>query len=342
MNSLPTVPLTVVPTEDDRAARATFDVHLDEGWHARALAAEVREGLAARPRRLSPRWLYDDRGSELFDQITRLPEYYPTEAERELLVHHADEIAKLTGADTFVELGSGTSDKTRTLLDAFERAGTLRRFVPFDVSEQTLRHAAHVLNDRHPDLDVHGVVGDFHLHLGEVPNDGVSVLGFLGSTIGNFYPDERARFLAEVAEWMTDDSFFLLGVDLVKPLDRIVDAYNDGAGVTAEFTTNLLAVLNRELGADFDLGAFEHVGLWDPVHKRVDLRLRSLAAQTVSVPGADLSVEFGRDEELHVEISTKFCLSCLGRDLGDAGLDVVETWTDAAGDVAVLLARLGR
>jgi L-histidine N-alpha-methyltransferase len=320
----------------------TFDVHLDDGWHARALAAEVATGLAARPKRLSPRWLYDDRGSELFDAITRLPEYYPTEAEREVLLRHADEIATATRADTFVELGSGTSDKTRALLDAFTAAGTLRRFVPFDVSEQTLRDAARALAERYPTLAVHGVVGDFHEHLAAVPNDGIPVLGFLGSTIGNFYPDERARFLDDVADWMTDASFFLLGVDLVKPVDRIMEAYNDPAGVTAEFTLNLLHVLNRELDADFDVGAFEHVGLWDPFHTRVDLRLRSCREQTVHVRGADLTIEFGEDEELRVEISTKFTVPQITEELAAAGMSVLRTWTDSDEHVALLLAHLTR
>lgn len=328
------------PHSADQLVAPTFDVHLDAGWHARALADEVASGLAARPKRLSPQWLYDDRGSELFERITRLPEYYPTEAEREILVRSSAEIAAVTGADTLVELGSGTSDKTRALLDAYTTAGTLRRFVPFDVSEQTLRDAAATLSQRYPSLRVHGVVGDFHEHLAAVPNDGVPVLGFLGSTIGNFYPDERAQFLTDVAAWMTPESFFLLGIDLVKPVDRIMAAYNDPAGITAEFTLNLLHVLNRELDADFDVDAFEHVGLWDPIHTRVDLRLRSRRAQTVHVRGADVTVEFGEDEELHAEISTKFTLDQITDELAAAGMRVDRTWTDGRQDVAVVLARL--
>jgi L-histidine Nalpha-methyltransferase len=330
--------LTTAPTTT--TVTPTFDVYLDDGWHARALAEEVATGLTARPKRLSPRWLYDDRGSELFDRITRLPEYYPTEAEREILLRYSDEIAAATGADTLVELGSGTSDKTGALLDAFASAGTLRRFVPFDVSEQTLRDAAVSLADRYPTMAVHGVVGDFHEHLVAVPNDGVPILGFLGSTIGNFYPDERAGFLADVAEWMTGESYFLLGVDLVKPLDRIMAAYNDPAGVTAQFTLNLLHVLNRELDADFDVDAFEHVGLWDPVHTRVDLRLRSRRDQTVHVRAADLTIEFGDDEELRAEISTKFTIPQITAELADAGMTVVRSWTDSDEHVAVVLARL--
>lgn len=321
------------------AVPPTFDVHLHDDWRVRALVDEVRTGLTASPKQLTPRWLYDDRGSELFDEITRLPEYYPTEAERQILLARAAEIATLTGADTLVELGSGTSDKTRALLDAFDDAGRLRRFVPFDVSEQTLRYSAAILAERHPGLHVHGVVGDFHEHLADVPNDGVPVLAFLGSTIGNFYPAERARFFGEVSEWMTDDAWFLLGVDLVKPVDRLMAAYNDSAGITAQFTLNLLTVLNRELAADFDLTGFEHVGMWDPNHTRVDLRLRSLRDQHVTVIGAEIDVDFAEGEELRVEISTKFSREQIGAELAAAGMAVEEFWTDGAGDVAVLLAR---
>jgi L-histidine N-alpha-methyltransferase len=321
----------------------TFDIHLHHDWRTQALVDEVRAGLTAHPKRLTPRWLYDDRGSELFDRITRLPEYYPTEAEREVLLERAGEIAEiatLAGADTLIELGSGTSDKTKALLDAFDATGRLRRFVPFDVSEQTLRDAATMLARRHPGLHVHGVVGDFHEHLADLPADGIPVLAFLGSTIGNFYPDERAAFLRQVATWMTPDARFLLGVDLVKPVDRLMAAYNDSAGVTAEFTLNLLHVLNRELAADFDPGAFEHVGMWDPNHTRVDLRLRARSAQRVEIVGAGITVEFGEGEELRAEISTKFTIEQLTGELGDVGMAVERVWTDRAGDVAVLLARL--
>lgn len=327
-------------TTPSQTLAPTFDVHLDEGWRMRSLVDEVRSGLSGAPKRLSPRWLYDDRGSELFDRITRLPEYYPTEAERQVLLRHAPDVAVATGGRTLIELGSGTSDKTRALLDAFEDAGTLRRFVPFDVSEQTLRDAAVLLAERHPGLHVHGVVGDFHEHLATLPRDGAPVLAFLGSTIGNFYPDERARFLSEVASWLPDDGWLLLGFDLVKPVDRLMAAYNDSEGVTAQFTLNLLRVLNRELAADFDLDAFEHVGMWDPNETRVDLRLRSLREQRVDVIGADLSIEFGEDEELRAEISTKFTLDQMASELGDAGMAIDHCWTDDGDDVAVVLARL--
>ncbi|MDJ0769638.1 MAG: L-histidine N(alpha)-methyltransferase [Ilumatobacter sp.] len=323
---------------DDVPIEPVIERHLGEHWWSMTLANEVRVGLEGRPRRLDPRWLYDHRGSELFDRITRLPEYYPTEAERSLLQRDALAIVTRAGADTLVELGSGTSDKTRTLLDALAAAGRLRRFVPVDVSEQTLHDAAVELAERYPGLAVHGVVGDFNEHLDRVPDDGTPLMAFLGSTIGNFYPPERARFLRSVAGWLRAGGTFLLGIDLMKPVDRILAAYNDQQGVTAQFSLNLLEVMNRELAADFDVSAFEHVGLWDPVHRRVDIRVRALRDQHVRIPGAGIDVDFARDEELRVEVSTKFTLEQIDAELAGAGLATIETYTSDGGDVALVLA----
>lgn len=322
-------------------AEPVFDRHLSDDWRERALLADVRAGLAAPPRRLTPRWLYDDRGSELYTEITRLPEYYLTEAERGLLRSAAAQIVEVSGADTLIELGSGTSDKTTTLLDAFAAADRLERFVPLDVSEQTLRDAAAELADRYPGLLVHGVIGDFVEHLGVVPHEGVPLLAFLGSTIGNLYPSQRADFFGSVADWLPDDGHMLLGVDLVKPVDRIMAAYNDARGVTAEFTLNVLEVLNRELDADFDLGGFEHVGLWDPNHTRVDLRLRSLRDQHVAILRADMEIDISEGEEIRAEISTKFTLARLDAEFAAAGLESVRAWT-GDGDVALIMVRRTR
>lgn len=316
----------------------TFDRRIDEGWRERTLARDVRIGLGSYPRRLTPRWLYDDRGSEIYTEITRLPEYYLTEAERSLLEREAESIVHAARADTVIELGAGTSDKTRTLLDAFTAVGGLRRFVSLDVSEQTLRDAADQLSVRYPGVQVHGLVGDFVEHLQDLPRDGVPLLTFLGSTIGNLYPAERAAFLSSIASWLPDGGHLLLGLDLVKPLDLIMAAYNDEAGVTAAFTSNLLTVLNRELGADFDSSGFEHVGLWDPNHTRVDLRLRSLRDQSVSIPDVEMQVEFAAGEELQVEISTKFTVEQVERELRAAGLATVQVWTSDGDEVALVLA----
>lgn len=323
----------------DTITEPTFDRRLSDDWRERALLADVAAGLGSVPRRLTPRWLYDDRGSELYSEITRLPEYYLTEAEREVLGRAADEIVELSGADTLIELGSGTSDKTTTLLDAFAAAGRLERFVPLDVSEQTLRDAASELADRYPGLQVHGVIGDFVEHLSVVPHEGVPLLAFLGSTIGNFYPAERAAFFRAVARWLPESGHLLLGVDLVKPVDRIMAAYNDPAGLTAEFTLNVLEVVNRELDADFDVTAFEHVGMWDPIHSRVDLRLRSLRDQHVTIPRTGMELDIAEDEEIRVEVSTKFTFRELDAEFAAAGLEAVRAWTSDGGDVALIIAR---
>jgi len=316
-----------------------FQVLLDPGWARGGLVEDVRRGLGAQPRSLPPKWLYDDRGSDLFDQITRLPEYYPTERERSILRTHAREIAIASGATTIVELGSGTSDKTRTLLDAFSAEGTLERFVPVDVSESTLRRAAAELSLAYPGLQIEGVVGDFTLHLGHLPHGGTRMVAFLGGTIGNLYVEERAAFLGALADTLAPGDSLLLGTDLVKSSERLIAAYNDSQGVTAEFVANCLVVLNRELGADFDLEAFDYIPFWDPTLERMDLRLRAQRPQRVRIPGADLELDLAPGEEIHVEISTKFRPELIREELLAAGFGVVDIWTDPDGDYAVTLAR---
>ena len=318
-------------------------VLLDPDRASGSLVDDVRRGLGGRPRRLPPKWLYDEVGATLFDEITRLPEYYPTEAERSILSAHAANIAAACDASTLVELGSGTSDKTRTLLDAFrapERPhGPLRRFVPVDVSDATLRGAATMLGERYPGMAVEAVVGDFTLHLGDLPGGDRRMVAFLGSTIGNFYVEERAAFLGALADSLEPGEWLLLGTDLVKDADRLVAAYDDSQGVTERFIRNCLTVVNRELGADFDQGAFSYVPFWDPRMERIDMRLRAEEPQVVRVPGADLVVELATGEELCVEISTKFRPDGIRDELGAAGFTVTDTWTDEAGDFALTLAR---
>ena len=316
----------------------TFEHHLDDGWARRQLIQDVRRGLSCRPFRLPPRWLYDDRGSELFDQITRLAEYYPTEAERSILEREALFIATITRADTIIELGSGTSDKTHTLIQAFRETGRLERFVPFDVNEQALRDAAAAIVERYPGLEVHGIVGDFTLHLTNIPTAGIPVVAFLGSTIGNLYAEERNAFLAMLGEHLPVGAWLLLGVDLLKPIERLVRAYDDDEGVTAEFSRNVLHVLNRELRADFDVEAFDHIALWDSHHRRMDLRLRVNGDHRVLIPDADVELELRDGEEIRVEVSTKFSIPDIAREVADAGFDIRQIWTDQPGDFALLLA----
>ena len=302
-----------------------------------ALRADVRRGLSATPKELPPKWFYDDRGCELFDAITRLPEYYPTERERDILRAEAADIVAISGADTLVELGSGTSDKTRVLLDALAAGGRLTRFSPFEISETTLRAAAQAISAEYPGIEVHAVVGDFERHLGQLPQGGRRLVAFLGGTIGNFAPAERKRFLADLADGMAPGDRFLLGTDLVKDVARLEAAYDDAAGVTAEFNLNVLAVVNRELGADFDLDGFVHVARFDPVEEWIEMRLRSVADQTVRVEALGLTVSFARDEEMRTEISAKFRRAGVEAELAEAGLRLERWMTDPAGDFALSL-----
>ena len=311
----------------------TVDVHLGPDDMASALRADVRRGLTSSPKWLPPKWFYDERGSELFDEITRLPEYYPTRCEREILEGRAVAIAEAVPADTLVELGSGTSTKTRLLLDALP----VRRFVPFDVSEATLRAAGEAIERDFPGVAVHGVVGDFERHLSLLPRGGRRLVAFLGGTVGNLLPAERAKFLAEVAGGMEAGDALLLGTDLVKDPGRLAAAYDDAAGVTAEFNRNVLLVLNRELDADFDVTRFEHVAAWDAKAQWMEMRLRSAEAQSVRVAALDLDVRFDEGEEMRTEVSAKFTRPRIDAELASAGFELRHWWTDAAGDFALSL-----
>lgn len=317
----------------------TIDVHLQPDWWRTALAHDVRTGLTATPRFLPAKWFYDERGSRLFDRITKLVEYYPFRAEREILRDRAGEIVAASAADTLVELGSGTSEKSRVLLDAMDRAGVLKRYVPFDVSEEMLRSAALELTEDYPGIAIHGIVGDFDRHIPLLPIEGTGMVAFLGSTIGNFEPVARKRFISDVAGALDTGGTFLLGTDLVKAPNRLWAAYNDAEGVTAEFNLNMLRMLNRELHADFDVDRFEHAADWDPVNEWIDIRVRSSCRQTVTVADLDLVVEFAPAEEIRTEISAKFRLEGVVAELAAAGLEVVGQWTDSSEDFALTLAR---
>jgi L-histidine Nalpha-methyltransferase len=314
------------------------DVGLTPGDLDAALRQDVANGLTANPKELPSKWFYDEAGCELFDAITRLPEYYPTRRERAILERQAPVVAELTGADTVVELGSGTSEKTRILLDAFAHRRQLRRFVPFDVSEPTLRSAAEAVAAEYPGVEVHAVVGDFERHLGLLPNGGQRLVVFLGSTIGNLTPERRAVFLSEVGSCLAPGDTFLLGIDLVKDVTRLEAAYDDDAGVTAAFNRNLLRRLNRELGADFTPERFDHVARFDLDQEWIDIRLRSQVDQEVRVDDLDLTVSFTAGEEMRTEISAKFRQTGLTAELVSAGLEPVQFWTDPAGDFALTLA----
>jgi L-histidine N-alpha-methyltransferase len=297
----------------------TLTDHLGPVDSGAALRSDALAGLTATPKTLPPRWFYDERGSELFDEITRLPEYYPTRTERALLVAHAGDIAAASRADTLVELG------------------TLSRFVPVDVDPSVLRAAGAAITAEHPDIAVDAVVADFTTHLDELPRGGRRLVAFLGSTIGNLEPGPRADFLSSLAGILEPGDSFLLGTDLVKDADRLVRAYDDSAGVTAAFNRNVLAVLDRELDADFDLTAFDHVALWDDEHEWIEMRLRSRQAQVVHLAALDLEVTFDAGEELRTEVSAKFRRTGVERELAAAGLQLRHWWTDEAGDFALSL-----
>lgn len=315
-----------------------IDVFIGEDERLALLRAEARRGLTAQPKQLPPKWFYDERGSALFDEITRLPEYYLTRRESEILQARAAEIAAVTRAATLVELGSGTSEKTRLLLDALMRGGALRRFVPFDVCLPALEQAGAGLAQDYPGLAVHALVGDFHQHIGLLPATGDRRLViFLGSTIGNFDAGQRRTFFRTLHDVLRPGDAFLLGADLIKDVARLEAAYNDAAGVTAAFNKNVLRVLNRDLDAAFDDQRFEHLATYDAERELIDIRLRAREAHAVRVGALGLQVQFAAGEEMRTEISTKFSRPGLERELGAAGFLPLRWWTDAAGDFSLSL-----
>jgi L-histidine N-alpha-methyltransferase len=314
-------------------------VHLTQSDVVRGLRSDVLTGLTATPKSLPPKWFYDARGSELFEEITRLEEYYPTRAEREVLAERAGEIAGLTGARTLVELGSGSSEKTLLLLDALRDGGTLREIVALDVSEAALESSVAHLRSAYAPATVHGVVGDFTQHLALLPGDGPRMVVFLGGTIGNLVPAERAKLLTALRDNLQAGEWLLLGTDLVKDRETLVRAYDDARGVTAEFNRNVLHVLNRELGADFDVTAFEHVAVWNEQEERIEMRLRATRAMRVRIPEVDLDVDFAGGEEMRTEVSSKFRPARVSAELAEAGFARHRWWTDRLGRFGVTLAQ---
>ncbi|MFJ7777675.1 L-histidine N(alpha)-methyltransferase [Streptomyces yangpuensis] len=307
---------------------------LDEDAAETALRADVLHGLTHTPKVLPPKWFYDARGSELFEEITRLPEYYPTRAEREILLERAREIAAVSGARTLVELGSGSSEKTRHLIEAMPALDT---YVPVDVSESALRGASTALLEDHPGLRVHALLADFTRALQLPDSPGPRLVVFLGGTVGNLLPPERAVFLAAVRAMLSPGDALLMGTDLVKDEAVLVTAYDDARGVTAEFNKNVLAVINRELDADFHTADFEHVAVWNREQEWIEMRLRARSELTVKVRALDLVVPFAAGEEILTEVSAKFRQEGVRKELAAAGLELTQWWTDAAGRFALSL-----
>ncbi len=323
----------------DKPARVSIDVRLDPQEWRRHLAAETRRGLTDSPPWTPPVWFYDDLGSQLFDDITRLPEYYPTDAERSILRAHAPAIASAVRCHTLAELGSGTSEKTQLLIQAMLDEGSLRRFVPLDVSQATLEAAADAAAQTYG-IDVHAIVGDFTSHLGAVPSDHPKLVAFLGSTIGNFNTDERVALLSAIAATLGPADALLLGTDLIKDVARLESAYDDAQGVTARFNLNALNVMNRELGADFDVEQFAHRAVWNAEESRIEMRLVPRTDQHVTFHEfGDLQVNFPAGSWLRTEISSKFTVDQVVRELAAVGLAVEYQWFDADSDFMLTLAR---
>jgi L-histidine N-alpha-methyltransferase len=313
------------------------DVLRDEPDDRASLYESTLRRLQAELKELPAVWLYDERGSRLYEEITRLPEYYLPRREGEILRLQAAAIATRTHARTLVELGAGSAKNIRLLLDALETGGTLERFIPLDVSEQTLRASAQAIASAYPRVLVHAIVGDFERDLGVLPGRGRRLVAFLGSTIGNLYPDQRGSFLTTLATALARDDALLLGIDLVKDVARLEAAYNDSGGVTEVFVRNALTAVNRELDATFDQRRFAYEARWDPEHEWMDIGLRARQAHTVSLERLGLDVRFEECEPLRVEISAKFRREQFEREAGRAGLRVESWWTDRQGDFAVAL-----
>jgi L-histidine N-alpha-methyltransferase len=323
------------PTRD----RVLVDVRLPAGGPLSGMAADVRAGLTCPFKELSPRYFYDERGSELFEQITGLPEYYPTRCERAILEQSSSAIVAEADPCALIELGSGSAAKTRVLLDAMSDAGCLETYCPVDISEEITRDTANRVAEEYDEVDVRGLVCDFELDLERMPIGGPRMIALLGGTIGNFAPQQRAGFLRRICNLLGPDDSFLLGTDLIKDRATLEAAYDDSQGVTAEFNKNVLEVINRELDADFDLGLFEHRAYWDSENLWVDIRLRSVARQVVEVAAIGLTVTFDAGEEMRTEISTKFARQGLEGIYAEAGLEMAAWWTDPEGLYALSLAR---
>lgn len=320
-----------------QTAHSELISHMGPDDLAQQLRNDACEGLTSSSKSIPSKWFYDEAGSDFFDQITRLDEYYLTRSEREILLVRADAIARHTGADTLVELGSGTSEKTCLLIDAFRRTGQLRRFIPFDVDPDTLSLAATKLLCSYPDIEVSGIAGDFERHLDAICQPGRMMVIFLGSTIGNLDPLQRAALLSQLSESLKPGDSFLLGIDLVKDVAVIEAAYNDSAGISAAFNLNILKVLNRRLDGDFDVGKFEHVARFDDVEETMRMWLRSSQAQTVTLRAINLEIDFEQGELLHTEISSKFRKEGIEGELRDAGFEPSRWWTDPDDNFALSL-----
>lgn len=306
------------------------------------LADDVREGLMSNPKHLPSKYFYDERGSRLFERITELPEYYPMRAEREILTSEATRIIESCRPRQLVELGPGSSTKTRALLDAMEDAALLESYVPVEISESIVHQSAVQLSREYPGLSIHALIGDFERDMYLLPDGEDRLIAFLGGTFGNFFPEQRRGFLVGLRKLMGPGDFLLLGTDLVKPLELIEAAYNDDQGVTADFNKNILRVLNRQLEGNFNIERFEHVAFFDEPNSWIEMRLRCLDDHSVRIGSLDMSVPFEAGEEVRTEISCKFTMEEVASLYGEAGFDIRGWFTDKSGRFALSTASVTR
>ncbi len=300
------------------------------------LAEVIARGLSGVPKSLPPRVLYDERGSRLFEQITTLPEYYPTEAERALLSSSAAQIADATGMRTLVELGAGVLDKSRILIDAGLAGGTLDYYIPVDISVEVLEQSARELQLRYPSLSIGAREADFMEELAIGALESPVVLSLLGGTIGNLFPMERIDFLRRMGHAAGPGNYLLIGTDLVKDVDRIIDAYFDSQGITEAFLLNVVQVINDECGSKLSAEDFDYVPLWDAREARMDLRLRARRDLDIDFPGSRSRCRIAAQEEIRIEVSSKFTLEQVRSELQTAGSTVLDQYSD--GDFALTLA----
>jgi len=306
------------------------------------MASEVRAGLTGTPKSLPSKYFYDERGSELFERITELPEYYLTRAEQALLDVSAGPVARITRFEELIEFGSGAARKTRSLIDAGLAEGSLRRFLPFDVSAEIAERTAHAMAEAYPGLEVHAVVADFEADFYRVPGGRKRLVALLGSTIGNFPREQAVPLLRKFATLIDKEGWLLLGTDLVKDRAVLEAAYNDTAGVTAEFNRNILHVVNRHLGGNIDPSRFQHVAYYDAGASRIESYLRAREAHEARLAAIDLDLRFEKGEMIRTEVSCKYTRDSVEAMLDEAGLRLGHWFADVDDTFALSLSSVGR
>jgi L-histidine Nalpha-methyltransferase len=291
---------------------------------------DVIEGLSRNPKALSPKYFYDDPGSQLFEKICELPEYYPTRTEAWILQQYADEIATITNCCELIELGSGSSTKTQALLDAYQKISDSCRYLPIDVSGGILKNSVLQLQEKYPDFSIHGLLGTYEQALVHLESNYLQsrMLFFLGSSLGNFNPEECDSFLNQVSRTLQPGDYFLLGIDLQKPKEILEPAYNDSQEVTAAFNLNMLSHLNWRFQGNFDINLFRHQAIYNQVDNQIEMYLHCQKSHWVNLAALDLKVFFEAGESILTEISRKFNLITMEKQLETKGLKTVKTWTD--------------